>query len=132
MGYELHKTGARSGLLLPLIVMPFVMFIMGLSWALASLGVYLRDVSQIIGVLTSVLMFLSPIFYPVSALPENYQHLLYLNPLTPVVEMTRDVLFWGKTPDLVVLCIYWLATAVIAWLGFAWFQKTRKGFADVL
>lgn len=121
-----------KGLLLPLIVMPFVMFIMGLGWALASLGVYLRDVSQIIGVITSVLMFLSPIFYPVSALPESYQHLLYLNPLTLVVEMTRDVLFWGKTPDLVALCIYWLVTAVIAWLGFAWFQKTRKGFADVL
>lgn len=119
-------------LLLPLIIMPFVMFIMGLSWALASLGVYLRDVSQMIGVVTSVLMFMSPIFYPVSALPENYQHLLYLNPLTPVVEMTREVLYWGKIPDLVVLCAYWLATAVIAWLGFAWFQKTRKGFADVI
>jgi lipopolysaccharide transport system permease protein len=121
-----------TGLLLPLIVMPFVMLIMGLTWALASLGVYLRDVSQITGVVTSVLMFLSPIFYPVSALPENYQHLLYLNPLTPVVEMTRDVLYWGRIPDLVVLCIYWLATAIFAWLGFAWFQKTRKGFADVL
>jgi lipopolysaccharide transport system permease protein len=77
-------------------------------------------------------MFMSPIFYPASALPENYQYLLYLNPLTPIVEMTRDMLCWGKIPDLVVLGIYWLATAVIGWLGFAWFQKTRKGFADVL
>lgn len=121
-----------SALLLPLIVLPFVMFIMGLSWGLASLGVYLRDVSQIIGVVTSVLMFMSPIFYPVSALPENYRHLLYLNPLTPVIEMTRDVLYWGKMPDFPLLSIYWLLTAFIAWLGFAWFQKTRKGFADVL
>lgn len=121
-----------TALLLPVIVLPFVMFIMGLSWALASLGVYLRDVSQIIGVVTSVLMFMSPIFYPVSALPENYRQLLYLNPLTPVIEMTRDVLYWGKIPYAHVLGMYWLATAVIAWLGFAWFQKTRKGFADVL
>ncbi|MNJ34606.1 Teichoic acid translocation permease protein TagG [compost metagenome] len=121
-----------TALLLPVIVLPFVMFIMGLSWALASLGVYLRDVSQIIGSVTSVLMFLSPIFYPVSALPENYRHLLYLNPLTPVIEMTRDVLYWGNVPDFQLLGIYWLATAFIAWLGFAWFQKTRKGFADVL
>lgn len=121
-----------SALLLPLIVLPFVMFIMGLSWGLASLGVYLRDVSQIIGVVTSVLMFMSPIFYPVSALPENYRHLLYLNPLTTVIEMTRDVLYWGKMPDFPLLGIYWLLTAFIAWLGFAWFQKTRKGFADVL
>ncbi len=119
-------------LLLPMIVLPFMAFIMGLSWALASLGVYLRDISQIIGVVTSVLMFMSPIFYPASSLPENYQHLLYLNPLTPVIEMTRDVLFWGKLPDVTVLLSYWLITAVIAWLGFAWFQKTRKGFADVL
>ncbi len=121
-----------TALLLPVIVLPFVMFIIGLGWALASLGVYLRDVSQIIGVITTVLMFLSPIFYPASALPEDYRHLLYLNPLTPVVEMTRDVLYWGKMPDFALLGIYWLATAFIAWLGFAWFQKTRKGFADVL
>lgn len=119
-------------LLLPFVVVPFVMFIMGLSWALASLGVYLRDVSQVIGVFTSTLMFLSPIFYPVSALPEAYRNLLYFNPLTPVIEMTRDLLYWGRIPDFELLGIYWLATFVIAWLGFAWFQKTRKGFADVL
>lgn len=108
------------------------MFIMGLSWGLASLGVYLRDVSQIIGVITSVLMFMSPIFYPISALPENYRHLLYLNPLTPVIEMSRNVLYWGKMPSFQLLSVYWLSTIFIAWLGFAWFQKTRKGFADVL
>lgn len=119
-------------LLLPLIVVPFVLLIMGLSWALASLGVYLRDVSQIIGVVISVLMFMSPIFYSVDAFPENYRYLLYFNPLTPVIEMTRDVLYWGKIPDLHALGMYWLETAVIGWFGFAWFQKTRKGFADVL
>ncbi|ABI58434.1 MULTISPECIES: ABC transporter permease [Nitrosomonas] len=119
-------------LFLPLVILPFCLFIMGLSWALASLGVFLRDVSQFIGVLTTVLMFLSPIFYPATALPENYRHWLYLNPLTPVVEMVRDVLYWGKIPEFAMLGLYWLATGFIAWLGFAWFQKTRKGFADVL
>jgi lipopolysaccharide transport system permease protein len=119
-------------LMLPVIVLPFATLVMGISWLLASLGVYLRDVSQFIGVVTSVAMFLSPIFYPVSALPEKYQHLLYLNPLTPVVEMTRDVLYWGKIPDPAILCTYSICNAAIAWLGFAWFQKTRKGFADVL
>jgi len=121
-----------SVLYLPLIVLPFVMFIMGLSWGLASLGVYLRDVSQIIGVIITALMFMSPIFYPASSLPEDYRYLLYLNPLTPVVELTRDVLFWGKTPAFGLLGVYCVASATIAWLGFAWFQKTRKGFADVL
>lgn len=119
-------------LYLPLILMPFGLFIMGLSWTLASLGVYLRDVGQFIGLFTTVLMFLSPIFYPASALPEAYRTLLYMNPLTPVIEQTRDVLFWGKAPDFVMFGIYLIATSIIAWLGFAWFQKTRKGFADVL
>ena len=119
-------------LYLPLVLVPFCLFLMGLSWALASLGVFLRDVSQFIGVLTSVLMFLSPIFYPATAFPEDYRYILYLNPLTTVVEQTRDVLFWGKTPDFFILGVYWMVTTSIAWLGFAWFQKTRKGFADVL
>ncbi|MDG6400246.1 ABC transporter permease [Pseudomonas quasicaspiana] len=119
-------------LLFPLIILPLLLFIMGLTWALASLGVYLRDVSQFIGILTTVLMFLSPIFYPATALPERYQHLLMLNPLTPAIEYARDVLFFGKLPDFTILGLYTLGSALIAWLGFAWFQKTRKGFADVI
>lgn len=119
-------------LYLPLIVLPLALFIMGLSWALASLGVYLRDVGQFISLLTTVLMFISPIFYPASALPEAYRSLLYVNPLTPVIEQTRDVLFWGKAPDFTMQGIYLIASSIVAWLGFAWFQKTRKGFADVL
>jgi lipopolysaccharide transport system permease protein len=121
-----------TALLLPLIVLPLVLFIMGLSWALASLGAFIRDVSQFIGIIVMALMFLSPIFYPVTALPEEYRPLLMLNPLTPGVEMMREVLYWGRPPDWALLSLYTLATALIAWLGFAWFQKTRKGFADVL
>ena len=121
-----------TALWLPLVWLPLVMFVMGVSWGLASLGVFLRDVSQFIGLLITTLMFLSPIFYPATALPEAYRHLLYLNPMTPAIEMTRDVLFWGKAPDLAMLAVYAIAATVIAWLGFAWFQKTRKGFADVL
>lgn len=119
-------------LYLPLVIGPFCLFIMGFTWLLASLGVYLRDVSQFIGVLTSVLMFISPIFYPATVLPEKYRKMFFLNPLTPVIEQTRDVLFWGNTPDFLLLSMYWVVTAAIAWLGFAWFQKTRKGFADVI
>jgi homopolymeric O-antigen transport system permease protein len=119
-------------LLLPLVMLQLLLFVMGLTWWLASLGVYLRDVSQFIGMVTTVLMFLSPIFYPVTALPEEYRHLLLVNPLTPVIEQTRDVLFWGKVPDVTILSVTLLGDALIAWLGFAWFQKTRKGFADVL
>ena len=119
-------------LLLPLVILPLLLFIMGITWGLASLGVYMRDVSQFIGLFTTVLMFLSPLFFPSTALPEEYRHLLLLNPLTPAIEQARDVLFWGKVPDLSMLSVYLLLSAFIAWLGFAWFQKTRKGFADVL
>jgi lipopolysaccharide transport system permease protein len=119
-------------LLTPFVMLPLLLLTAGLSWFLASLGVYLRDVSQFIAMITTILMFLSPIFYPVTAFPEKYRHLLYLNPMTPAIEQIREVLFWGKVPDLLFFCIYLLGSALVAWCGFAWFQKTRRGFADVL
>lgn len=119
-------------LLLPLVILSLLVFIMGLSWGLASLGVYLRDVSQFINIVTTVLMFLSPIFYPASALPEKYRNLLMANPLYPIIEQTREVLFWGTVPNMTIWSVYLLGATVVAWIGFCWFQKTRKGFADVL
>lgn len=118
--------------LLPLIIFPIVLITMGVSWILASLGVYLRDVGQVIGVVITILMFLSPIFYPVASLPADYQTVLRLNPLTPVIESIRDILYWGNTPQIGGYGVYVLFSILFAWLGFAWFQKTRKGFADVL
>jgi lipopolysaccharide transport system permease protein len=116
----------------PLVLLPLCFFVMGLSWTLSSLGVFLRDVSQIIGVLMTALLFISPVFYPVAAFPEDYRYLLFFNPMTPLIEQMRDVLYWGKAPELHILASYWMVSFFIAWLGFAWFQKTRKGFADVL
>lgn len=121
-----------TALYLPLVILPLLLFIMGLSWGLASLGVFLRDVSQFIGTVVTVLMFMTPIFYSIAALPEEFRQWLYLNPLTPVIEQARNVLYWGKQPDFALLGIYTMVSLLIAWLGFAWFQKTRKGFADVL
>jgi lipopolysaccharide transport system permease protein len=119
-------------ILFPFVLIPLVLFTLGISWFLASLGVYLRDVGQMISLAITVLMFLSPIFYPVSALPEKYQILLHLNPLTLVIEQARDVLIWGKLLNPLIFAIYCMVSGLVAWLGFAWFQKTRKGFADVL
>lgn len=118
--------------LLPLVLLPLALLLAGIGWALASLGVYLRDVSQVAGIITTMLMFLSPIFYPVTALPAKYQALLQLNPLAPGISQIRDVLYWGVVPDAIIYSVYLAACFLIAWLGFAWFQKTRKGFADVL
>ncbi len=119
-------------ILAPLVVAPFVLFVMGMSWALASLGVYLRDIGQIIGLVVQVLMFLTPIFYPASALPERFQTVIILNPLTLPIEMLRGVMYWGITPSLHLWLLATMVSAIFAMVGFAWFQKTRKGFADVL
>lgn len=121
-----------SILLLPFVLLPLALLVMGLSWFLAALGVYVRDVGQFIGILTTVLMFMSPVLYPVTALPEEYQDYLLFNPLTPAIEQARKILYWGDSPDWWLLGAYTAIAAVISWLGFAWFQKTRKGFADVL
>jgi lipopolysaccharide transport system permease protein len=77
-------------------------------------------------------MFLTPIFYPVSALPASYRPLLYLNPLTFIIDQGRDLLIFGKGMMWGHWALLTLVSALLAWLGFAWFQKTRKGFADVL
>ena len=117
---------------LPLIFLPLVILTMGFAWMLASLGVYLRDVGQFIGLAMTVMLFLSPVFYPISALPEKLRPWMHANPLTFIIEQTREVIVWGNLPNFVGLFVYTLVAIIVAWIGFAWFQKTRKGFADVL
>ena len=119
-------------LLLPLVLLPLLLMTMGLSWLLASLGVFLRDIKHITGFLVTFMMFLGPVFYPLSAVPESLRVFMYLNPITLAIEQTRQVMFWGQLPSLVAYGIALAAGLAIASLGFAWFMKTRKGFADVL
>jgi lipopolysaccharide transport system permease protein len=121
-----------TALLFPLVIFPFLLLTMGFSWLLASLGVYLRDVGQVVGIFTTVLMFTCPIFYPPSALPESARFYLVFNPLTVPVEQVRAILLWGDLPDWASLGAYLCVSVVVAWLGFLWFQKTRHGFADVI
>jgi len=118
--------------LLPFIILPLIMLTLGISWFLASLGVYLRDVAQLITIITTILMFLSPIFYPIVAMPEKYHVFMELNPLTFIIEQTRDILIWRKGLDWSGWSLWMMISAFIAWFGFTWFQKTRKGFADVI
>ena len=118
--------------LTPLVLLPLVILALGVAWMLASLGVFLRDVSQTIGIITTVMLFLAPVFYPVTALPEEFRPVIMANPLTFIIEQAREVLIWGHLPDWTGLGIYTLVATIVAWAGYAWFQKTRKGFADVL
>lgn len=119
-------------LLLPVVMLPFSAMVLGFTWFLASLGVYLRDVSQVVGVATTVLMFLSPIFYPIAALPKEFQPFMQMSPLTYVIEQARDLMIWGKGLNWTMWSLQLIISIVIFWLGLIWFQKTRKGFADVL
>lgn len=121
-----------TAIFVPLVFLPLVILTLGCAWMLASLGVFLRDVGQTIGLVTTVMMFLSPVFYPISALPENLRPWIMANPLAFIIEQARDVLVWGHLPDWTGLGIYMLIASAVAWAGYAWFQKTRKGFADVL
>lgn len=121
-----------TAILLPVVLLPLILMTLGLSWLLSSLGVYLRDVSQVVGVLTTALMFLSPIFYPLASLPQSYQPIFMLNPMTATIEQARTILIYRHLPDWSLLGISTAISFLVLWAGFAWFQKTRKGFADVL
>jgi lipopolysaccharide transport system permease protein len=117
---------------LPIVLLPLVLATAGIAWLMASLGVFLRDIEQITRVLTTILMFLSSVFYPISALPENYQPILRLNPLVLIITESRKVLVFEELPDWYSLTGTLIAGLALAYGGFWWFQKTRKGFADVL
>lgn len=116
----------------PLIFFPFTILIVGLSWMLSSTGVYLRDISQTTSIVTMAAMFLSPVFYPLSALPDVVRLALYFNPLSFIIIELRQVVINGTFTDWGYLVLYYVISGFIAWLGYAWFQKIRKGFADVI
>ena len=119
-------------LLFPLVIAPYALMLLGLTALLAALGVYVRDIAQLMGIVTSALMFLAPVFYPITAIPEPYRWMLYLNPVTWVVEQSRNVLIAGIVPDWAGFGWYSLAAVIVAWFGFWCFQRSRAGFADVL
>lgn len=116
----------------PIVNFPFLLLMVGIIWFLSSIGVFLRDVGQTVGLLASAMLFLSPVFYPITQLPEAFRPFLYLNPLTFIIEQNRAVLLFGQIPDWQGLGIYTLVSLIILWLGYSWFQKTRRAFADVL
>ena len=118
--------------LIVVVLVPLILFVLGISWALAALGVYLRDLAQTINIVTTVMMFLCPIFYPASAVPEGFRWAVDWNPMSFFIEQTRAVLIWGRLPDFAGLAAAAIGGMAVAWLGLAVFQHARDGFADVL
>jgi lipopolysaccharide transport system permease protein len=125
-------TISKTLYLLPLAYLPLVLLSLGLGWFFASLGVYVRDLAQVMPVATQILLFISTIFFPASAVPKALKFLVNLNPLTTIVECFRQVLIWGSPLPWVAWGIWTGLTALLAVGGYAWFMSTKKGFADLL
>jgi len=117
---------------LPVVVLPLVILAVGLGWLLAALGVFVRDISQIMGVLTTLLLFFSTIFYPADALPDMVQSFVYYNPLSFIVDQVRQVVILGDGPDVFGMLFYMAVSVVVYLVGGWWFLRTRHAFADVV
>lgn len=130
---QAFTTGLKAtALLFPLVLAPLVLIALGISWLLAAVGVFMRDIGYVTQIITTVMLFMAPVFYPISAMPEAYRHWMYVNPLTFVIEQGRAVLILGAFPDWAGLGVYAVAGIAVASLGFWCFQRMRAGFADVL
>jgi len=119
-------------LVVPFVIIPLVMMTCGMTFILSSIGTYLRDIVQLVGVAVTAMMFLSPIFFPIAALPATYQKIALINPLTFPIEQLRLLMISGVGVNWSMLLMYNVAALFVLILGFAFFQKTRRGFADVL
>ncbi len=127
-GQGLHLTAV----FLPLVLLPLVLFSCGISWFAASIGVFIRDLRHIVGIILLILHFTTPIFYSLEMVPERIRPILLINPLTSMVQLAREVLLFGGRPDWGVLAILTVFSLAVCQLGYFWFMKTKRGFADVL
>lgn len=128
----LKGTPPVSIVLAPLMLFPLVMFVLGLSWFLASLGVFIRDLAHVISVFITINLFISSVFFPISSVPEKYRDILLLSPLASGIEFFRQVAFFGTIPDFNSYAVQLAFGACAMVVGYIWFQRTRQGFADVL
>jgi lipopolysaccharide transport system permease protein len=119
-------------LLIPLVALPAAFLCLGLTWLVASLGVFLRDLVHLVPLLLQVFFFATPVIYPAEAVPDRFRAAVELNPLAWVVESVRGLLFAGTPPDWSRFAVWLAVTSVVMVLGYAWFMKTKRGFADVL
>ena len=117
---------------LPIVIVPFILCLLGITWFLSALGVYIRDIAQITMIITQALMFLSPVLYPLDKLPSWATNLIMLNPVTFIVEQSRLVMIDGVLPNFMGLLIYAGVSGLICWIGLSFFRAVRPGFADVV
>jgi lipopolysaccharide transport system permease protein len=123
---------AITFLLFPVILLPLALLSAAAGWLLASLGVYARDVGQLTALIIAALLYTSPVFFPLSHVSAGMRAVMLFNPLTFLIEQARNVMLWGQFPDWLGLASYTAGCLVACWIAYAWFQRTRGGFIDVL
>ena len=121
-----------TALLLPIVILPLLFLLAGMSWLFAGIGVYVRDLSQVAVMFSTAMLFVSAVFFPLTAVPQPYRAWLRFNPLAVVIEQCRETLIFGRVPDPVRWTLTMAFGIGLAWVGFATFQKVRRGFANVL
>jgi len=126
--HELHLTA----LWLPVLLVPQLLLVLGASWLMASLGVFLRDIAQGVSLVLMAWMYMTPIIYPESIVPQQYRWLIELNPFTTLVRSYRRIFLDGQNPDWTGLLYLTLVALVVFVFGYWWFARTRKNFADVV
>ncbi len=133
LGMHLAAGGVPlTAMLLPLVWLPLILFSLGCAYFLSSIGVFIRDVGATMGILTTVFLFMSPIFYPLSSIPARFQVFCRFNPFAVFVEDARKVAIWGQVPDWPLFGMFTGLSLLMFLLGFAWFMKSRRAFADVM
>jgi len=134
LALQLFWTGKvhATSLLLPAVVAPLIVLTVGVGWFVSALGVYLRDIGQVVGVLSAAMLFLSSAIVPVQSVPAAYRWVFQANPLTFIIDQARQVVIWGGMPDWRGLAVYTVVAVLVAILGHTVFQKLRRGFAAVL
>lgn len=121
-----------TALLSPLLFLCLLPLLLGIGWLCSALGVYLRDIGQVMNVFVSMALFLSPVFYSVYALSPNMQGIMFLNPLAIIIENLRNILLLGEYPNFVQLFLVFISSFLFSLCTIYLFQMTRKGFSDVL
>lgn len=118
--------------LFPLIFLPLLLLCSGIAFFVASLGVFIRDLRHIVGLAIQILFFMTPIFYNIEMVPENLRNILLINPLSHIVSFARNILIYNNPPNWILYSFVSILSLFIFQFGYAWFMKTKRGFADVI
>jgi len=109
-----------------------LIYVLGIMYLISAIGVYMKDLGQIISLVVSLTMFLTPIFYPISSIPMEYRDIVQNTPLSFLIESARAALFKDQNPDIEMMVYQLIGSIMVFKIGYFAFDKLKKGFADVI